>query len=162
MGTLDTSNSWTTTSSSTLQVTTSASNGYVITAWAINTGQMKLENFSIYIQKYQGINAEPKEWDQNCSQNSSCCGFGYTTDDDTLSGAAQDRFTSATTTCSGGGATGAGYAGFASSGSGDPVADYTAPTSTDQTIITYRVSADSAQAAGRYQTTVIYIATANY
>jgi hypothetical protein len=160
--TLNTSNNWTDTASTTLQVSTSASSGYVITAWAINNGQMKLGGLSIYIEKYDVVNGSPEEWDQTCTQNSSCCGFGYTTNDSTLAGTG-DRFTNSTTTCSGAGVSNIeGFAGFAISGAGDPVADFTAPTSTDQTIITYKVSVDSVQSAGQYQTTVIYIATANY
>ncbi|MFQ6084526.1 MAG: hypothetical protein ACE5WD_14385, partial [Candidatus Aminicenantia bacterium] len=163
LGTLDSSNNWTASASSTLEVTTSASNGYVVTAWATNNARLRLGSLNIYIQKYDATNTTPEEWDQNCSQNSNCCGFGFTTDDSTLSGGTADRFTVGTATCSGAAASGVpAYAGFAVSGAGDPVADFTNPTSTDQTIITYRVSVDSAQAAGQYQTTVIYIATANY
>jgi len=163
LGTLDDSNNWTANASSTLQVTTSASNGYVVTAWAVNSGQLQHINYgTLYVQKYDATNGSPEVWDQTCTQNSSCCGFGYTTDDSTLSGGTANRFISGSTSCTGGAGSGSASAGFATSGAGEPVADFTASTSTDQTIVTYKVSTDSAQSAGNYQTTVIYIATANY
>jgi hypothetical protein len=162
-GTLDTSNNWTATANSTLQVSTSASNGYVVTAWATNDGRLKLEGLDYYIQKYNAINSAPREWDQNCNQNSQCCGFGYNTGDNTLSGGGASRFTQGTDTCSAAAPSGTtAYASFASSGPGDPVADSSNATSSDQRTVTYKVSTDSAQAAGDYQTTVIYVCTANY
>jgi len=54
------------------------------------------------------------------------------------------------------------WAGFAISGPGEPVGDFTAPTSSATTTISYRVSISNIQAAGKYQSTLIYIVTANY
>jgi len=163
LGRLDDSNSWTAEASSTLRVSTSASNGYVVTAWAINDAQLKHTDYgTVYIEKYDATNISPKVWDQTCTQNSACCGFGYTTNDSTLSGGgATNRFTSGSTSCTGGAGSGSAFAGFALSG-GDPVADYSNPTTTDETIVSYKVSINAAQTAGQYSTTVIYICTANY
>jgi hypothetical protein len=163
LGTLEASNNWTAEASSTLRVTTSASNGYVVTAWATNDGRLKLDNYSIYIEDYNAVNSAPREWNQTCTQNSNCCGFGYTTDDNDLYGGQANRFAISTTTCTGDTASGvSAYAGFLGSGPGDPVADSTSPTTTDETIVSYKVSTDAVQGAGNYQTTVIYVATANY
>jgi hypothetical protein len=168
-GELNSTNNWTAKASSTLEVTTSASNGYVVTAWAINEARMKLGSFDIYISKYNTKNDSPKEWDEDeyCYNYPNCCGFGFTTDDSDLSGGTSNRFTSGIgTTCAGAGASGnEAYSGFATSTETvafNPVADLSNPTTTDRTIITYKISVDSAQAAGNYQTTVIYICTANY
>jgi len=167
-GELNSTNEWTAEASSTLEVSTSASNGYVITAWAINEARMRLSSFDIYIPKYDAKNDVPEEWDETCSpQNPDCCGFGFSTDDSDLSGGTANRFTSGGgTTCGGVGASGTrAYSGFATSTETvalNPVGDLSNSTTTDRTIITYKVSVGSAQAAGNYQTTVIYIATANY
>jgi hypothetical protein len=162
-GNLDDSNDRTAVATTTFEVSTSASNGYVVNAWATNNGRLKLDIGNIFIDQYQGTNNAPEEWNANCSADSNCCGFGYTTNDSTLQGGTSDRFTNGATTCTGAGASGVtAYSQFTTSGPGDPVADYTAPTSTDETIVNYRVSEDLAQAAGNYQTTIIYILTANY
>jgi len=158
LGNLDSTNNYTATASSTLKVWTSATNGYVVTAWALNNARMKQTTADIYINTWGGTNSSPTNWDGDCPNNSEC-GFGYNTNDDSLSGnPTLDRFVT-NPTC---GTDDRCWAGFASAGAGDPVADSSAPTSSDTTIVRYKVSAPVSQAAGSYQTTIIYIITANY
>ena len=78
-------------------------------------------------------------------------GFGYTTDDDSLSGGTLDRFTSG----------GPKYAGFTSST--EEVADRPSGSwSGEINVITYKVSVSSTQKPATYQTTIKYICTAQY
>jgi len=154
LGTLSPSNTWTATGTNAVGITTSASNGYIITAWVADN--MTHVNFpTVQINHWSGANTTPTEWGTDCPDDSNYCAFGYTTDDGTLGTVNPDRFTTdcTPTPC---------YAGFGEAGPGDPVGDYTSPTSTATTTITYKISVDTLQTAGRYQTTVIYIATANY
>jgi hypothetical protein len=165
-GDLDTSNDWTNdTPVSTLKVTTSATNGYVITAWAKHTGtnhagELKLQSFDTYIANSSGpgTNVSPTDWQNKCPSPGNECGFGYNTDDNSLSGGGADRFVNAAS-CGIGGQC---WAKFTNTGPGDPVADRD-NTCKDQTNdITYKVSTSGAQVPGKYETTVIYICTAKY
>jgi len=160
LGELNLSNNYTTsTGTTTIGITTSASNGYIITAWAINDGKLKLENLNIYIDKWSGSNATPTDWANKCTDPQQECGFGYNTNDSNLTGGVADRFIKTDGNC---GSDNKCWAGFAISGPGEPVGDFTAPTSSATTTISYRVSISNIQAAGKYQTTLIYIVTANY
>jgi len=166
--TLDESNNWTNdTPTSTLSVTTSATNGYVITAWAQHTGtghagELRFDNAEIYIENSSGpgTNASPSNWDGNCPTNSQC-GYGYNTSDSTLTGGGADRFVN-------GGSCGIDtkcWATFVATGAGDPVADRSnteCPCKDQENTITYKVSTSAIQTPGLYKTTVIYICTANY
>jgi hypothetical protein len=159
-------NNFTDTEINTLKTTTSARSGYLITAWAQHTGtghpgELKLENLDFYIENNNGpgTNTSPANWDGNCPTNSQC-GFGYNTNDGDLSGDPNtDRFVEAGT-C---GSDTKCWAAFLDSGSGEPVVDRSdCPCKDQENIITYKVSTSAAQPAGSYQTTVIYICTANY
>jgi len=151
LGILYSGNDWTATGTTILYATTSASNGYVITAWAANEGKLTTSTYEIIRWPYS--NTTPATWAGNCWQNSEC-GFGYTTDDNNLSGGTSNRFATSTK-----------YAGFATSfASAEPVADADAPVPNgDQHTITYRVSVSKTQeAAENYSTTIYYICTAQY
>ena len=154
-GELNSVNNFTATGYTTTTVSTNAYNGYIITAWETslltNGGGDTIANWS-------GTNSSPTAWSGNCPNNNEC-GFGYTTNDSSLSGGSADRFTNG----------GPKYAGFTTSGPGDPVADHTAKVdgstgevSGEQFVITYKVSVNSTQAAGTYNTTIVYVATAQY
>ncbi len=139
-------NSYTdTTKSTVLTTSTNAYNGYIIygrdTA-VLTSGANTIVNFA-------SPNSAPTVW--------SGIGFGYTTDDNNLSGGTADRFTNG----------GAKYAGFGTSTPGDPVADHTAtiltPVSNEVFNITYRVTADSVTTLpGTYTTTVVYVVVPTY
>lgn len=154
---LNAANNFTSATNTTTTVSSNAYNGYIITAW--ETGVMTHQiNSSYTIADWTGSNASPSIWSGNCPDNSQC-GFGYTTDDNNLSGGTADRFTNG----------GPNYAGFIQSGAGDPVADHTAnidgstgEVSGEQFLITYKISTNSTQAAGPYATTIVYVATAEY
>ncbi len=154
---LNPANSYTDTAYTTTTVTTNAYNGYIITAW--ETAPMTHQGNSFFIiADWTGTNAAPSTWIGNCTSNSEC-GFGYTTNDNTLSGGTADRFTNG----------GPNYAGFTQTGEGDPVADHTdkidgstGELSSDEVVISYKISTNATQAAGTYSTTIIYIATAEY
>jgi len=147
---LNTGNSWTDTKTTQTTVSTNAYNGYIITLWTTQALTNTL-NGSVTIANYGDPNSAPTTWGGQ--------GFGYTTNDSDLSGGTADRFTNPS----------AKYAGFASSGPGDPVADHTAVVtgqtgaiSNENFTITYRVTADGAQTAGPYTTGIIYIATPTF
>jgi len=141
---LNASNSYTDSSKTTvLTVSTNAYNGYVVNARS--TGP--LTNGSNTIADYSSPNSAPTTW--------SGTGFGYTTNDNDLSGGTNNRFASGTK-----------YAGFNTSSPGDPVADHqgpvTSPINNEQFTISYRVTADSSTIAGRYTTTVLYNVVPEY
>jgi len=128
----------------TITVQTGASNGYIV--YAFSTQAMTHTSYpSVTIPDWSGTNANPTTW-------SSGEGFGYSTDDYTLTGGTQDRFS------------GPKYAGFSHIGPGDPVADRTGPTlsSNGQNTITYRLGTLETQAAGSYATTVLFVVTPVY
>jgi len=129
--------------SSTLTATTNSSTGYVVYAWA--TQQMTMGSFTI--DDWSGTNASPTAWPNGSF------GFGYTTDDSSLTGGTADRFTNG----------GAKYAGFVHTGPGDPVADRTTgPVSNQQNIITYRIAASGGQQAGTYNTVIVYVISVTF
>ena len=132
-----------------LTVSTSATNGYVITAWSTQTMLCSYsdECGSEDIDDWGGTNESPSTWD------SGVYGFGYSTDDTALLTGTADRFS------------GPKFAGFTHTGAGDVVADRSSsecPCSGQMNTITYRVAANYDQRAGDYETTIVYVATANY
>lgn len=144
-------NFWTDLLQSTLFTTsTNAYNGYIVTGW-LSEALTHTENVSFTIKNYESPNSDPTTWTGT--------GFGYTTDDDVLSGGTADRFTNG----------GPKYAGFTTSGSGKPCADHTTQitgqtgaVSGENITITYRITVDSSQKAGRYETNIIYIITPTF
>lgn len=139
------SNSYTDSSKSTVITTsTNAYSGYVVYGW----DTQPLTKGSDTIANYGSTNASPTTW--------SGTGFGYTTDDNNLTGGTADRFTNG----------GPKYAGFGTSGPGDPVADHagpiTTPISNESFTVSYRVTGDSLTKSGTYATTVIYTVAATY
>jgi cytoskeletal protein CcmA (bactofilin family) len=145
LGELSGANNYTATGSTRTYATTSATNGYVITAWADWNGRLKHQTQDIYIEKWTGTNSTPTTWGSEYNY------FGYTTDDTTLSGdGGPNRFSTSTK-----------YAGFdISQPNAKPVADKDSPASGDQHLIIYRVVASIEQVAGLYQTSIYYICTA--
>jgi hypothetical protein len=142
-------NEFTNTKTTTLTTTTSARSGYLVTAWS-NQIMTHVSYPSQTIADWGGTNGSPTEWGTNCPTNGSYCGFGYNTDDITLAGGTANRFS------------GSKYARFTHTGEGEEVADETGAVTSSPHVITYKISTNAAQAAGDYQTTVIYICTANY
>jgi hypothetical protein len=132
------------TKASALTTSTNAYNGYVINARS--TGP--LSDGSTQITDYLSPNSSPTAWAGN--------GFGYTTNDNDLTGGTADRFTNG----------GAKYAGFTTDAPGDPVADHAGPVTTaivsEQFNISYRVTVPSTQKAAQYSTTVLYIVVPSY
>ena len=132
------------TKSTTITTSTNAYNGYIVNAHVTQP----LTFGSASIANYASPNSAPTTW--------SGFGFGYTTNDTSLTGGTADRFTNG----------GAKYAGFTTSSSGDPVADHAGPVtsaiSNEQFTVSYRVSTDTSQTAGQYTTTVIYTVTPDY
>ncbi|MEX2361894.1 MAG: hypothetical protein WD544_01830, partial [Patescibacteria group bacterium] len=132
---------------STLTTSTNSSTGYVIYAWT--TQAMTLTNgFGTFtIDDWTGTNATPTTF------GNGSFGFGYTTDDSSLTGGTADRFTNG----------GAKYAGFTHTGPGDPVADRTSgPVASQQDQITYRLAANTGQQAGEYETVVVYVVSVTF
>lgn len=138
---LSSSNSWTDSSkTTTLTTTTNANNGYII--YGRDTAPLTYNSNTI--ANYASSNSSPTTW--------SGTGFGYTTDDNNLTGGTANRFTSG----------GPKYAGFGTTSPGDPVADNTGPASSEVFTISYRVTANATTPAGRYQTTVLYVIVPTY
>lgn len=144
---LNAGNSYTdNTKTTVLTTSTNAYNGYVVNAR--ETGALThTTNPSSTIANYASPNSAPTTW--------SGTGFGYTTSDTSLTGGTANRFASGTK-----------YAGFTTSSPGDPVADHAGPVTTaisnEQFTITYNVAAAVTTQAGRYTTTVLYIAVPEY
>jgi len=145
--TLDAGNNFTDTASTTLYVTTTAPQGYIVHTYdsAGNNGALTSTSTTSTITRWDASNATPTTW------GAGNYGFGYTTDDDSLSGGTLDRFTSG----------GPKYAGFTSST--EEVADRDQGNWYGATnVITYKVSVSSTQTPATYQTTITFICTANY
>jgi len=143
--TLDAGNSFTDTASTTLYVTTTAPNGYIVHAYtAANDGKLTSTSTTSTIARWDASNATPTTW------GAGNYGFGYTTDDTNLSGGDPNRFATSTK-----------YAGFTSST--EEVADRPGGSWSGATnVITYKVSVSFIQKPATYQTTITYICTANY
>ena len=136
-----------------LFATTSYSGGYVIKAYASNDGRLRLGATSDYIERWPYANSTPFIWNIDCPDNSSYCGFGYTTSDTSLDniGDGPNRFATSTK-----------YAGFAISSPGDTVSYHDAAVFGATTTITYKVSTNSTSTVGEYSTTIFYLCTPNY
>lgn len=129
--------------SSTLTTTTNSSTGYVIYTWATQVMTKGSDTLTDWI----GTNSLPITF------GNGSFGFGYTTDDSDLTGGTADRFTNG----------GAKYAGFPHTGPGDPVADRTSgPISGATDTITYRLAASTTQAAGTYNTVIVYVCSVTF
>jgi len=140
---LNAGNSFTTTATTILTVTSTSEFGYEVTAFQTdnlrNTGVTGLT-----ISDWGGTNAAPTVWTGTC-QGASECGWGYNTNDADLSQFAATE-----------------YAAFVTSTPGDVVAKSTIAISGDVTTITYRSSVSATQPAGTYQTTIRYIVTPQF
>ncbi|MCK4520245.1 hypothetical protein KAT95_00015 [Candidatus Parcubacteria bacterium] len=157
IGTLDSPN-YTNTDWVDLKVNTSASNGYIITAWAVSSYTPDIFRHadypsSTYIQDFIGTYATSTEWGGYCKDNSNYCGFGYTSSDPSVEGS--NRYSS-----------GNNYAKFVSSGPGNRVSDHNQPVSKADAEGTYRVTVKASvlatQIAGDYSTTLVFVCTAQY
>jgi hypothetical protein len=144
---LNAGNSYTDSSQSdTLTTSTNAYNGYII--YGRVTQALTTPDGNI-IANYASPNSTPTAW--------SGTGFGYTTNDTNLTGTGgANRFSN-----------GALYAGFGTSGPGDPVGDDTGPVSNsqitnEQYTVSYRVTANATTPAGTYKNTIIYTIVPSY
>lgn len=141
---LNAGNSWTdSTQSTTVTTSTNAYNGYVV----YGSVTQPLTFNATTIANYASPNSAPTTW--------SGTGFGYTTNDNDLTGGTADRFDNATK-----------YAGFGTTAPGDPVADHAGPVVTpivdEEFIISYRVTVANTQTAGPYTSTILYIVVPEY
>ena len=129
--------------SSTLTTSTNSSTGYVVYAWSSQV--MTMDSFTI--DDWTGTNTTPTTF------GNGSFGFGYTTNDSTLTGGTADRFTNG----------GAKYAGFTHVGPGQPVADRTSgPVTGSSDTVTYRLAANGSQAAGTYSTVIVYVCSVTF
>jgi hypothetical protein len=128
---------------STVTVTANSATGYVVYAWSTQA----MTKGAHTIPDWSGTNASPTSFPNGSF------GFGYSTDDSTLTGGTADRFTNG----------GAKYAGFIHNGPGDPVADRTSgPVVNEQNTITYRLAGGVGQQAGTYTTVVVYVVATTF
>lgn len=125
--------------SDTFTTTTNAYNGYIIYGW--DTQPLTSPNGSI--ANFGSPNSAPTTW--------SGTGFGYTSNDTNLTGTGGvNRFNNGTY-----------YAGFKTTGPGDPVASDLGPVTTteisnEQFTVSYRVTANNTTPAGTYKNTILY------
>jgi len=138
---LTSGNSYTDSSQSTTFTTsTNSYNGYVVYG---HINQALTAPGGSTIANYASPNSTPTAW--------SGTGFGYTTNDTNLTGSGgANRFSSGTL-----------YAGFQTTGSGDPVASDAGPvTSSDitneQFTVSYKVAASNTTIPGTYTNTILY------
>ncbi|MBI4128294.1 MAG: right-handed parallel beta-helix repeat-containing protein [Parcubacteria group bacterium] len=156
LGTLTSANNFTSDASTTTStISTSAPNGFQLTTWASQL--LTRLGGSETVAMWSGTNGTPTNWNGNCPNNTEC-GFGYNTNDSTLGGGTADRFVAAGS-CGGDLKC---WAGFATTGAGDLVGDATGAVSGQATVVTYKVSASTTQAAGEYQSTILYVLTPQY
>lgn len=151
---LNNGNNWTDTKTSIITSSTNANNGYVIRAY-INQLLTSLA-YAETIQNFTATWANPLEWSGQCKDNSAYCGFGHTSSDTQVQGS--NRYNNGTE-----------YAPYATSGSGDILADHeatidgsTGKVTNEQFTITHKVSTDSAQVASEYQTILYLIISATF
>lgn len=144
---LNAANSYTDTKTITTTTSTNAANGYTIKVY--NTDFLRASP-SITIPDFSGTWSSPATW------SGGQYGFGYTSDDTSVQGS--NRFSSGTA-----------FAAFSQSPPGDVVADHTTAidgstgsVSSEHFTITYKVAASTSQDALYYQTSSIFIVTANY
>lgn len=145
---LNSGNNYTDSTKSTLLTTsTNAYNGYII--YGHDTQPLThTADATKTIADYGSPNSAPTNW--------TGIGFGYTTNDNNLTGGTADRFTSG----------GPKYAGFNNSVPGDPAADHPGPVlspiNSEQFTVSYRVTGDQTASAGTYKTNVEYIVVPTY
>lgn len=144
---LNAANSYTDTKTITTTTSTNAANGYTIKIY--NTDFLRASP-SITIPDFSGTWSSPATW------SGGQYGFGYTSDDTSVQGS--NRFSGGTA-----------FAAFSQSPPGDVVADHTTAVdgstgsiSSEHFTITYKVAASTSQDALYYQTSSIFIVTANY
>lgn len=144
---LNAANSYTDTKTITTTTSTNAANGYTIKVY--NTDFLRASP-SITIPDFSGTWSSPATW------SGGQYGFGYTSDDTSVQGS--NRFSGGTA-----------FAAFSQSPPGDVVADHTTAVdgstgsvSSEHFTITYKVAASTSQDALYYQTSSIFIVTANY
>ena len=154
-GALDTSNDFTATAGTqtNITVTTSATSGYIVTAWETQLmtcsdsgacGTQTIQNFTY------GTYANPQPWATLCKDDSNYCGFGFTSSDPSVEGS--NRYNNGTE-----------YTYFPTDSSTPVrVMDYSSKVSSQSYLITYRISAPVTQRPGPYTTTIVYIITAQY
>jgi hypothetical protein len=155
-GTLDATNNFTAQidSGTTITVTTSATSGYIVTAWETQLMTCSAANCGVEttIQNFTYCDySNPCLWATLCKDNANYCGFGFTSNDPEVGGESS-RY--------GGGTE---YTYFPND-SANPVRvmDYGGPVSSKSYSITYRISASLIQRPGPYSTTIVYIITAQY
>jgi len=139
---LNDTNTFTNSATNTLTVSTNAELGYNITAY--ETALMTILGGTTTIANWTGTNATPTTWNTSCIA-SATCGFGYSTNDTSLTQFSSTKF-----------------AGFTTSTPGDVVATGSGQVTGDATIMTYRSSVNLLQGPGDYQTTVRYIITPGF
>jgi len=153
---LNLDNYFTTTTSITLSATTSHPNGFIVKTHMEDTQGELTTLDTEKIERFPHNNDSPGAWDDICNASSTQCGFGYTTNDNTLGITDPARFTDPNF-C---GATGDYcWAGFAtSSQSTDPVATG----GTGSYLITLKTSVNFIQLPDSYSGTIVFICTVNY
>lgn len=127
-----------------LTTSTNAYNGYVVYG---KVTQALTSTAGSTIANYASPNSSPTTW--------SGTGFGYNTNDTSLTGGTANRFS------------GSKYAGFGTSTNGDPVADNPGPVSTspisgEQFTISYRVTGNATTPAGTYSNVILYSIVPSY
>jgi hypothetical protein len=143
-GTLNSSNNFTSNRTNTLTTKTGASNGYSV--YAYKTDNLRNTDFVLkYIDDWVGTYGVPTAWSGNCPENTEC-GFGYNTNDSDVS-----QFNPGE------------YAGFADSvAENNIVAREDVPTTQENVTMSYKVSSETSQVPGQYQTTIIYVCVPQY
>ncbi len=129
---------------SVLTTSTNAYSGYTIYGW--ETRVLTTANNQT-ISNYGSPNSAPTTW--------SGTGFGYTTNDSSLTGGTANRFV------------GSKYAGFQTTGPGDPVVDNPGPNlnaeiTNEAFTITYRITGNNITPAGTYTNTILYSIVPSY
>lgn len=146
---LNATNSYTDTKTIVTTTSTNAANGYTIKVY--NTDNLRSTGVpTATIPDFSGTWSTPATW------SGGQYGFGYTSNDTSVQGS--NRFSSGTA-----------FAAFSQTPPGDVVADHTTAidgstgsVSSEQFTITYKVAASTDQDALYYQTSSIFIVTANY
>jgi hypothetical protein len=151
---LNAGNSYTDTQTTTLTTSTNARNGYIVRLSA--TGLLETALGETIAMFNGGTYAVPDAW------LAGDVGYGYTSSDTSVQGI--NKFNPVT--CAGGGS-GPCFAPLSQSLPGDIVADNTnvitgTPIDNEQFTITHRVTVDPNQAPGRYETILIFSASAIY
>ena len=152
---LNNANNWTDSKTTTVTTSTNASGGYTIKAYASDYLR-SITYVAQYIIDFIGTWVSPQAWNGFCKDNSSFCGFGYTSSDTSVQGS--NRFNEATL-----------FSKYIQASPGDVVADNTGPVNgstgaidNESFTVTHKVSVDPSQAASAYQALLYFIVTANY